>query len=355
MARHDPEQDEEEAAPLLRGKTPDRTSAPEPTQALLSVILLPTLLAATSNMLSILDRSFWAASSNTMMSDMHIDNSRWGILNGPSFLFFYTFAATLLAPVADNVNRPRLIAVLVGTFSLVTAIGGLAQSARASTSEIRRKLASSSLFFCSFPFADFGTLVVLRIMLGVAESILTPTLISFLTSVIPVHRRGLALSFVSVGKWLGAGGALFTVAVYPSGWRATSFIMGAVGMAILPCVLMIKDAERPHLVPATRVRHSLFSSSFPCALHSTLHDNPFSFAHRNAQTGAEALGSAVFSTHRLLWRAVQTSPAIPLALLGYTLFGLYGAVQSFVMLWLTKERGFEAREAAAMQGMIMVR
>ena len=44
MERHDPEPDEEEAAPLLRGKT-DRMSAAEPTQALLSVILLPTLLA----------------------------------------------------------------------------------------------------------------------------------------------------------------------------------------------------------------------------------------------------------------------------------------------------------------------
>ena len=250
----------------------------------------------------------------------------------------------------DNVNRPRLTRCLLELFSRQQSW----TSPKCACFDFRNQatLAISSLFFAP-TFADFGTLVVLRIMLGVAESILTPTLISFLTSVIPVHRRGLALSFVSVGKWLGAGGALFTVAVYPSGWRATSFIMGAVGMAILPCVLMIKDAERPHLVPATRVRHSLFSSSF-LSFALDFSDKSFSFAHRNVQTGAGLWGPPS-STHRLLWRAVQTSPAIPLALLGYTLFGLYGAVQSFVMLWLTKERGFEAREAAAMQGMIMVR
>lgn len=90
---------------------------------------LAVLIGATSNLLSILDRNFWAASSNSMMHDIGIDNEEWGILNGSAFYFIYTGVAVILSPIADTVSRPRLMALAVSVFSVVTALGGMARSA----------------------------------------------------------------------------------------------------------------------------------------------------------------------------------------------------------------------------------
>jgi MFS family permease len=97
---------------------------------------------------------------------------------------------------------------------------------------------------CTHCSADLHTLVTLRLMLGISESIITPCLISYISSVIPSHRRGLAISFVSVGKWLGSGFAMFTVALSPTGWRATSFLLGSAGLIVVPClIIFVQEVE----------------------------------------------------------------------------------------------------------------
>ena len=65
--------------------------------------------------------------------------------------------------------------------------------------------------------------------------------------------------------------------------------------------------------------------------------------------------AAVCSTHKTLLQAVRLTPSIPLALLGYSLFGCVLGTTSFTMLWFSKERGYNTRFAAATSGFIQVR
>ena len=120
-------QEEEESLPLLEKDDDQAEESGE--QHDWPKLGLAVLLGALCNLLSILDRNFWAASSNSMMQDIGIDNEQWGILNGSAFYFVYTGVAVILSPIADNVSRPRLMAFSVAVFSVVTALGGMARSA----------------------------------------------------------------------------------------------------------------------------------------------------------------------------------------------------------------------------------
>ena len=120
-------QEEEESLPLLEKDDDQAEESGE--QHDWPKLGLAVLLGALCNLLSILDRNFWAASSNSMMQDIGIDNEQWGILNGSAFYFVYTGVAVILSPIADNVSRPKLMAFSVAVFSVVTALGGMARSA----------------------------------------------------------------------------------------------------------------------------------------------------------------------------------------------------------------------------------
>ena len=71
--------------------------------------------------------------------------------------------------------------------------------------------------------------------------------------------------------------------------------------------------------------------------------------------GGGHLLSAMINTHKTLIQAVRLTPSIPMALVGYSLFGCVLGTTSFTMLWFSKERGFNTRYAAATSGFIQVR
>lgn len=132
-----------------------------------------------------------------------------------SFAFSVAFIAAVvpIGAVIDRFPRVRLLGVLLGIWSLLTATAGFAPS--------------------------IGFLVAARMGVGAAEAGAQPIALSLLSDVFPQHRRAsalgvfyLATGFGSIIAFLGGG---LIAASY--GWRATFFLAGVPGLIVVPILL----------------------------------------------------------------------------------------------------------------------
>lgn len=212
------------------------------------VLLLLTAVYA----LNIADRFVISTLIEPIKAELHISDSAVGLLTGGALAIFYVLAGLPLSVLADRVNRRNMVAISLGTWSLMTALCGITRT--------------------------FWQLMAARVLVGVGEAGGTPPSQSLISDYFPWRRRAFALSIYAVGASIGS--MLGTSAGYLSdlwGWRSAFFVLGLPGL-FLAAVLYatVKEPARGRLdMPSTEDRPGFgemlkFAWHQPALLHALL-------------------------------------------------------------------------------------
>lgn len=246
------------------------------------------------NVMNFVDRQLLASFANFIVPELELTNTQFGLLTGFFFIVFYSVMGLFLGSLADRVNRTRLIAAGLALWSLLTAISGAARS--------------------------FWSLALPRMLIGVGESIMTPTAMSLLADRFPPSRLGFASGFYYMGVPIGTGVSLLIVGYLgPAlGWRNCFYLLGALGIVLSLVMLFVKETPRRHVAEAET---PVAAPDFPTIVRTLV------FALRNC-------------------------PALGLTVAGGVALHFVIGAGTFDQLWYVQERGFERAEIARMTGWI---
>jgi MFS family permease len=192
--------------------------------------------------LSLIDRQILSLLVAPMKRDLHINDTRIGLLQGISFALFYTLAGLPLGRLADSQPRRRIITIGVVAWSILTAACSAAR--------------------------NFWSLFLTRMGVGVGEAALSPSAFSLIADAFPPGQLGLALSFYSMGIYLGSGLAMIvggsvvqSLSRRPeltlpllgivASWRATFLVVGLPGLFVALLTLTIREPQRRALLRAS--------------------------------------------------------------------------------------------------------
>ena len=246
------------------------------------------------NILNMLDRNLLSAFSNYIVPDLGLSNFQYGLLAGLAFTAFYSVAGLYMGMLADTVNRTRLISFGVTLWSALTAVSGYAW--------------------------NFVSMLVPRMLIGVGESILTPSAMSLLADRFPQSRLGFAAGFYYLGASIGAGGS-FLLAGYlgPAiGWRNCFYLLGGIGLILGAIVFFMRETPRRHLV----------------------------------DSGEKAKLPEIKEVAKIAMTAIPKSPALMAAMAGAMLFHVFISAGYYDQLWFVQERNFDKDEILKLTGFI---
>ena len=176
------------------------------------------------NILNFIDRQLLTSFSNFIVPELELTNTQFGILSGLAFIVFYSVMGVIMGAIADRVNRPKFMAFGVALWSLLTAASGLAK--------------------------NFWMLFFPRIFIGIGESILTPTALSYLSEHFHKRNMGFAAGFyylaVPVGETLSFYIAGFLGPLW--GWRNCFLALGLLGLVLALLMLLFKETPKREAV-----------------------------------------------------------------------------------------------------------
>jgi MFS family permease len=245
------------------------------------------------NVLNFVDRQALPSFANFIVPELSLSATQFSYLTGIFFTFFYATMGLFTGVLADLLHRPRLIAAGLGTWSVLTAATGAATS--------------------------FVGIAVPRMLIGIGESVLTPTAMSMLSDRFPASRLGLASGIYYMGVPIGVAlSALVAGYLGPAiGWRHCFYVLGAIGVGF--AALMLFAPETPRRRPA--------GAAAPAAPR-------------------QSLGVIV----RTLGRALAASPALVCTMAGGVAFHFILGAAAFDQIWFVEERGFERAEILRISG-----
>ena len=168
-----------------------------------------------------IDRQILVILQEPIKADLGLSDAQLGLLTGFSFALVYVTAGIPIAWLADRANRRNIVAASLAFWSLMTALSGLVQ--------------------------NYGQLLAARLGVGVGEAGGSPPSHSMISDYFPPSSRGTALSFYSMGIYIGvlfgfaAGGWI----AENFGWRNAFFVIGIPGILYALAVLwIIKEPKR---------------------------------------------------------------------------------------------------------------
>ena len=206
------------------------TTAAVDTRPRATRVLLWTLLVV--YIFNFIDRQIVNILAEPIRLELGLSDTQIGLMTGLAFALFYTVLGIPIARYADRptTNRPRIIAIALATWSLMTALCGFAQ--------------------------NFWQLLLARIGVGVGEAGCTPAAHSLISDSVPKEKRSSALAFYALGIPIGTllgmmiGGILNDVL----GWRLAFFAVGLPGVALALVVLFVlRDPRRSNAALETAV------------------------------------------------------------------------------------------------------
>ena len=200
---------------------------------------LPLLLLVLSVLINYIDRGNLSIAAPLLKEELGISASQLGILLSA---FFWTYTALLFVCgfFIDCFDVNRVLALGFLLWSLATAATGLVHG--------------------------FAMLLVMRLMLGLGESVAFPCYSKILACHLPEHRRGFAngaiIAGMKCGPVVGTLGAGLLMAKY--GWRPVFVGIGLLSLAWLPGWMMVmpRDAASTHPGVSPRVIDILRQRSF---------------------------------------------------------------------------------------------
>jgi MFS family permease len=190
---------------------------------------------ALSLLVNFLDRGILALLVPYIKADLALSDTQISLLMGFAFVVFYMFAGLPIARYADHGGRRNLIALGLVTWSLATALCGLARS-------------FLGLFAC-------------RIGVGVGEACTGPASFSLLGDLFPPEKLPRAIAVMNFGFIAGTGGALLiggavvqllanaaAVSLPILGemrvWQAAFIVVGLPGLVVALLMLCVPEPAR---------------------------------------------------------------------------------------------------------------
>ena len=184
--------------------------------------------------LNFIDRQLLTILAPDIKHDLGITDEQFGFLYGTAFGVFYSVFGIPLGKLADRWSRKRLLALGLATWSMMTALSGLAGS--------------------------FGQLGAARIGVGVGEATAGPCGLSLLSDLFPPRRRATVIAIYTSGIYIGGGLALslgtgmahawdhaFAAGARPlglAGWQAAFLGLGLPGLAMAMWVASLREPRR---------------------------------------------------------------------------------------------------------------
>jgi MFS family permease len=165
-------------------------------------------LLAAAVFINYFDRGNLATASPLLQGELALSNSELGVLFSA---FFWSYAP--LQPVAGWLAQRFDVRYVLGSglalWALATMLTGLATS--------------------------FVVILILRVLLGIGESVAYPCNAKFLAQRVPIHERGRSNGFIAVGQSLGptCGTLLGGLIMAHFGWRPAFVVFGALSLAWL--------------------------------------------------------------------------------------------------------------------------
>jgi MFS family permease len=248
------------------------------------------------NVMNFVDRQLLASFANFIVPDLGLTNAQFGLLTGFAFIVFYAVMGLFMGAAADMFHRPRLVAAGLALWSVLTAVSGAARG--------------------------FVSLAIPRMLIGVGESVLTPTSMSMLADRFPAAKLGFAAGVYYMGVPIGVGLSLIIAGFLgPTiGWRNCFYLLGALGIGLAVVMLFVKETPRRH-APVVDADGNV----------------PRPSLKEIFRTGA---------------RALKHSPALALTMAGGVALHFILGAAAFDQLWFVQERGFERAYIAQVTGMI---
>ncbi len=159
-------------------------------------------------MLNFVDRQLLSVLQEPIRLEMGLRDEQLGLLTGTAFALFYVTAGIPIARWADRGNRRNIVALAVGTWSLMTALQGMVRS--------------------------YAALFAVRVGVGIGEAGGTPPAYSMLSDLFDPTERGRAFSIYATGVTSG----ILLSYLFGSwlsdtfGWRIVFLAAGLPGLAL---------------------------------------------------------------------------------------------------------------------------
>ena len=213
---------------------------------------------------SFIDRQIFSMVVGPLRRDLNISDTQVSLLQGLSFVIFYTFFGILIGRLVDIYSRRTIIVIGMVLWSLFTTGCGIA--------------------------ATFPQMLLLRMGVGVGEAALSPAAYSLVADYVPARRLSTAISVYSAGIYIGSGlssvlGGLVRSYAATRGisrlpligqihpWQILFFAVGVPGVLLAPLLFTIREpltrggSVRP-VVPIGQVFSYIFANGKTFLLHN---------------------------------------------------------------------------------------
>lgn len=246
--------------------------------------------------LNFLDRQLIGILAKPIQDALGVSDTQLGLIGGLYFAMFYCFIAIPVGWFADRTSR-------VGVLSLACAIW------------------SGATVGCGMA-ANYGQLVIARMMVGFGEAGGVPPSYAIITDTYPPGKRAAALGIFNLGPAIGAAlGVAFGAAIAERfGWRIPFIIVGAIGIVTALIVwLLVREPERGATDITRSVQDTEKAQFWPTV--------------------------RMFLSHPILMLAALGS--------GATQFVTYG-LGNFAVLFLMREKGMVLSEVAIWYALVLL-
>jgi predicted MFS family arabinose efflux permease len=171
------------------------------------------------NTLNFFDRQVVSAVAEPIRREWGLGDAAVGAL-GTAFTLLYAVVGIPFGRLADRGRRTHILAAGVFTWSVLTALQGLART--------------------------FSQLFVLRLLVGVGEATCAPAATSLIGDLVPAEKRSRALGIFMLGLplGLGLGYAVSGWVAHGWGWRAAFLVAGPPGIICAVLALCLREPAR---------------------------------------------------------------------------------------------------------------
>ena len=248
------------------------------------------------DILNFLDRQLIGILAKPIQDALDVSDTQLGLIGGLYFAMFYCFIAIPVGWFADRTSRVGVLSLACAIWSGATVACGMA--------------------------ANYGQLVIARMMVGFGEAGGVPPSYAIITDTYPPGKRAAALGIFNLGPAIGAAlGVAFGAAIAERfGWRIPFIIVGAIGIFTALIVWMVvREPERG----ATDVKRSV----------------------QDAEKAPFWPTVRMFLSHPILMLAALGS--------GATQFVTYG-LGNFAVLFLMREKGMVLSEVAIWYALVLL-
>jgi len=250
------------------------------------------------NILNFIDRQLLSSFSNFIVPELGLTNTQYGILSGLAFIIFYSIIGIIMGTIADRVHRPKFMAFGIALWSLLTAVSGIAK--------------------------NFWMLLFPRIFIGIGESVLTPTALSFLSEHFAKKNMGFVAGFYYLAVPLGVTLSFYIAGFLGPvwGWRNCFYALGILGLFLAALMLFFKETPK---------RESAIKN----------------------QTIQDVITKKIFlESIRELKIIIKESYPLRMTIYGSIAANFILGALAFDQLWLVEDKGFDRAEILIISGSI---